>query len=89
LSFSFFGDGDDACVRQRRGASLWAFADEGAVSGWPLGCLRDRQEDVTADQSGESSRVVQQIERRNMVAAADMVLPAVARPEEDPGVAAR
>jgi hypothetical protein len=35
----FFGDGDDACVRQRRGASrrCGRFADEGAASGWPLG----------------------------------------------------
>jgi hypothetical protein len=52
------------------------------------GALRDRQEDVAADESGERGRVVQQIERREMVAATDIVLPAVARPEQDPGVAA-
>src|SRR3984893_2288331 len=52
------------------------------------GALRDRQEDVAPDESGESGRVVQQIERREMVATADIVLPAFARPEQDPGVIA-
>jgi hypothetical protein len=48
--------------------------------------LRDREDDVAADESGERGRLVQQIERGEMAAAADIVAPAVAQPEQDPGV---
>src|SRR5205823_3439569 len=40
------------------------------------------------DAAGELDRTVQQIERREIIHAADIIAPAVVRPKQDPGIAA-
>lgn len=50
-------------------------------------CRRSRP-DVPPDEIGELRRTVQQIERGEVAAAADIVAAALARAEQDPGVAA-